>query len=314
MNRDDDAVSSLPQPPAAYPPLGQADKRRAALLAVPRPSRRFVPVWRRNYLVWRKYLFERVLSNIVEPLITLVAFGYGLGSLLPDVGGASYLQFLASGSICMSVMYSAKFESLWGAYSRMDTQKTWAGIMNTPTSIDDILLGEVTWAASKALVTGLAMLLVIWALGVARTPTSLLALPLAFLAALTFSAMALIVNSVARGYDTLSNYFVVVVTPMVFLSGVFFPLEQLPDWLRSVARWLPLAAMVDVVRPLVLGQTLVHPVRDLALLIGYGAASYYVALARWSSNASRPASISWRLRARSTAGKASSRRQPKCRC
>src|SRR5262252_689551 len=253
-------------------------RRRDVLFAMPRPSRRFLPVWRRNYLVWRKYLFERVLSNIIEPLITLVAFGYGLGSLLPEVGGATYLQFLASGSICMSVMYSAKFESLWGAYSRMETQKTWAAIMNTPSSIDDIVLGEVAWAGSKALVTGVAMLLVIWGLGVARSPLALLALPALFLSALTFSAMALIVNSLARGYDTLSNYFVVAVTPMVFLSGVFFPLEQLTPWLRMVAQWLPLAAMVDLVRPLILGRMPAHVLRDLALLLGYGLACYYVAL------------------------------------
>jgi lipooligosaccharide transport system permease protein len=272
-------LSSLQQAPVvARPTVGDAARRRDVLLAAPRPSRRFLPVWRRNYLVWRKYLFERVLSNIIEPLITLVAFGYGLGSLLPDVGGATYLQFLASGSICMSVMYSAKFESLWGAYSRMDTQRTWAAIMNTPSSIDDIVLGEVAWAASKALVTGLAMLLVIWGLGVARSPLALLALPVIFVSGLMFSAMALIVNSLARGYDTLSNYFVVVVTPMVFLSGVFFPIEQLTPWLRVVAEWLPLAAMVDLVRPLILGRMPAHVLRDLALLFGYGAACYYVAL------------------------------------
>jgi lipooligosaccharide transport system permease protein len=219
-----------------------------------------------------------VLSNIIEPLITLVAFGYGLGSLLPDVGGATYLQFLASGSICMSVMYSAKFESLWGAYSRMDSQKTWAAIMNTPSSIDDIVLGEVAWAATKSLITGLAMLLVIWGLGVARSPLALLTLPIFLLAGGTFSAMALIVNSLARGYDTLSNYFVVVVTPMVFLSGVFFPLDQLIEWLRVIAQWLPLAAMVELVRPLILGKMPEHVWRDLALLIAYGAVCYYVAL------------------------------------
>jgi len=271
-------MSSLQTPTSLRPTTEDPARRRNVLFAAPRPSRRFIPVWRRNYLVWRKYLFERVLSNIIEPLITLVAFGYGLGSLLPDVGGASYLQFLASGSICMSVMYSAKFESLWGAYSRMETQKTWAGIMNTPSSIDDIVLGEVAWAGTKALVTGIAMLLVIWALNVARSPLTLLALPVVFLSSLTFSAMALIVNSLARGYDTLSNYFVVVVTPMVFLSGVFFPVEQLPGWLRAISQWLPLAAMVDVVRPLILGHLPGHLLRDLGLLVAYGAACYYVAL------------------------------------
>ena len=272
-------MSSLQQSPAAAPASSEsAARRRDALFAAPRPSRRFLPVWRRNYLVWRKYLFERVLSNIIEPLITLVAFGYGLGSLLPDVGGATYLQFLASGSICMSVMYSAKFESLWGAYSRMDTQKTWAAIMNTPSSIDDIVLGEVAWAGTKALVTGVAMLLVIVALDVARSPLALLALPVVLLAALVFSAMALIVNSLARGYDTLSNYFVVVVTPMVFLSGVFFPLEQLPGWLRGPAKWLPLSALVETVRPLILGRMPEHLLADLALLVLYGVVCYYAAL------------------------------------
>jgi lipooligosaccharide transport system permease protein len=271
-------MSSLRRESTRVSPAIEAGlRRREVLLAVPRPSRRFIPVWRRNYLVWRKYLFERVLSNIIEPVITLVAFGYGLGSLLPDIGGVTYLQFLASGSLCMSVMYSAKFESLWGAYSRMDTQKTWAGIMNTPSSIDDIVLGEVAWAGTKGLITGLAMLLVIGALGVTRSPVALLALPLLFLSALTFSAMALIVNSLARGYDTLSNYFVVVVTPMVFLSGIFFPLDQLPGWLRAVAQWLPLSAMVDAVRPLILGRMPEHLLLDLLLLVVDGVVCYYAA-------------------------------------
>jgi lipooligosaccharide transport system permease protein len=272
-------MSSLqPASRAADAVVPRRGRRNAVLFAAPRPSRRFIPVWRRNSLVWRKYMFDSMLSNIVEPLITLVAFGYGLGSLLPDVGGVPYLPFLASGSICMSVMYSAKFESLWGAFSRMDSQKTWAAIMNTPTSVDDIVLGEVAWAVTKALITGVAILVVIWALGVGRSPLSLLALPVLFLSGLAFSAMALIMNAIARGYDALSNYFVVVVTPMTFLSGVFFPLEQLPAWLGAIARWLPLAAVVDTVRPLVLGRMPEHLAANLALLVFYGAACYYAAL------------------------------------
>jgi lipooligosaccharide transport system permease protein len=251
----------------------------ARFLAAPRPSLRFVAVWRRNFLVWRKYLTERILSNVVEPLITLVAFGYGLGSLLPQIEGVSYLQFLASGSICMSVMYSAKFESLWGAFGRLDTQRTWAGIMNTPTSIDDILAGELVWAATKATITGFAILLVIWALDISREPVSLLVLPVAFFTALVFSAMALIVTALARGYDTLSNYFVVFVSPMVFVSGVFFPLSQVPDWLRAIAQWLPLTAAVDIMRPLVLGRMPEHYVREFALLAVYLVVSYSIALA-----------------------------------
>jgi lipooligosaccharide transport system permease protein len=251
---------------------------RTSRWALPQVSARFVPVWRRNFLVWRKLFLERLLTNVIEPLLTIVAFGYGLGSLLPQVDGVTYLQFLASGAIAMSVIYSAKFESLWGAFSRMHVQKTWDAILHTPLAVDDLLLGEIFWAASKATFTALCILVMMWALDISREPLSLLVLPVAFFIALVFSAMALIVNAVARSYDLLSNYFTVVVMPLVFLSGVYFPLTQLPPWLREFAQWLPMTAAVDLVRPLALGRAPAHLVRDVALLATFGLLCYYVAL------------------------------------
>ena len=252
--------------------------RADSLWAPPRLSWRFVPVWRRNFLVWQKLFVERLLTNVVEPLLTIAAFGYGLGSLLPQVDGVSYLQFLASGSIAMSVMYSAKFESLWGAFSRMHVQKTWDAILHTPLAVDDLLLGEMIWAASKATFTAFCILVMIWLLDIAREPLSLLVLPCAFFMALVFSAMALIVNAIARSYDLLSNYFTVVVMPLVFLSGVYFPMTQLPGWLRSIAEWLPVTAAVNLVRPLALGRWPLDPLSDLLLLGVWGAACFALAL------------------------------------
>jgi lipooligosaccharide transport system permease protein len=255
-----------------------AASSRVSRWAAPRLSLRLVPVWRRNFLVWQRLFFERLLTNVIEPLITIVAFGYGLGSLLPQVDGVSYLQFLASGAIAMSVIFSAKFESLWGAFSRMHAQKTWDAILHTPLAVDDILAGEIFWAASKATFTAFCMLVMIWVLGIAREPLSLLVLPACFFIALVFSAMALIVNAIAKTYDLLSNYFTVVVMPLVFLSGVYFPLAQLPDWLRGIAQWLPVTAAVDLVRPLALGRAPQHLLRDVALLAAFGAMCYYIAL------------------------------------
>ena len=67
-------------------------------------SLRFVPIWQRNFLVWKKLAVASVIGNIAEPLITLIAFGYGLGSLLKEINGIPYIEYLASGAICMSVM------------------------------------------------------------------------------------------------------------------------------------------------------------------------------------------------------------------
>lgn len=246
--------------------------------AAPGLSWRWCAIWRRNFLVWKKYLGERILGNIADPVITLVAFGYGLGSLLPEVQGLPYILFLASGSICMSTMNSAKFESLWGAFSRMQVQRTWDALLNAPLKIEDILLAELIWAASKAAFTGVCILAVVWVLGISRELTSLLAIPVLFLAGAVFSAMALVCNAIARGYDFFTYYFTLVVTPMTFLSGVFFPLEAMPGWLQAIAVWLPLTAAVDLVRPLMIGSWPQHPGMDIVILLLTLLMCFYAAL------------------------------------
>ena len=118
---------------------------------------RWWPVFRRNLLVWRKLALPSLIGNIAEPLIWLVAFGYGMGALVGHVTfegeQVPYLLFLASGSICMSAMNAASFEALYSAFSRMHVQKTWDGIMNAPVSLDDVVLAEMLWAAYKAVFT-----------------------------------------------------------------------------------------------------------------------------------------------------------------
>lgn len=244
---------------------------------LPEFSLRFVPVWRRNFLVWRKLAVASVIGNIAEPLITLIAFGYGLGSLLQQIDGIPYIEFLASGSISMSVMMAASFEALYSAFSRMHVQKTWESLLNTPLTLDDIVLAEMLWAASKAMISGLAILFVLFLLGIGLHPTALLVPPMLFLVGVTFASLALIVNAIARGYDFFTYYFTLILTPMIFLSGVYYPARQLPEWLQIVTGVLPLGAAVQLVRPLLLGQLPERPVQHLLVLIAYCIAGFYLA-------------------------------------
>jgi lipooligosaccharide transport system permease protein len=236
-------------------------------------------VVRRNLLVWRKLALASVLGNIAEPLIVLVAFGYGLGALVGTVGGLPYIVFLASGSICMSTMNAASFEAMYSAFSRMHVQKTWDGILNAPVTLDDIVFAEMLWAGLKALFSAAAIVLVLVVLGISRQPTLVAALPLLFVVGLTFAAIALVVNALAQGYDFFTYYFTLVLTPMGFLSGVYFPVDQMPPWLQAVAAWLPLSAAVELVRPLVIGHWPAQWARPLAVLLAYAAIGYWIALA-----------------------------------
>ena len=246
--------------------------------AAPHVTSRFWPVVMRNLLVWKKLAGPSILGNIAEPLITLVAFGYGVGSLIGEVGGMPYIQFLASGSVAAAAALAATFEALYSAYSRMAVQKTWDSILNAPIALDDIVFAEMLWAAMKALFSCAAILVVVFVLGISRAPSMLLALPVLGLAGITFASLALVFNALAKGYDFFTYYFTLVITPMTFLSGVYFPIAQMPDWLQAVAQVLPLKAAVDLIRPLVLGRIPADPLVPLLILTGYACSGYYLAL------------------------------------
>ena len=255
----------------------------------PQLSLRFWPVFLRNLLVWRKLAIPSLVGNIAEPLMWLVAFCYGMGALVGRVsvagadGGAAvkvpYILFLASGSICMSAMNAATFEALYSAFSRMHVQKTWDGIMNAPVSLDDVVLAEMLWAAFKSLFTVSAILLVMLALGISASPKLLLAWPILLGVGMTFSCIALVFNALAKGYDFFTYYFTLCLTPMMFLSGIFFPLEQLPTVVRLVSDWLPLTNAVALVRPLFMDQWPPQALQHGLVLVAYAVAGFWLALA-----------------------------------
>ncbi|MDP3135937.1 MAG: ABC transporter permease, partial [Burkholderiaceae bacterium] len=185
----------------------------------PELTRRWWPVFLRNLLVWRKLAIPSLVGNIAEPLMWLVAFGYGMGALVGQVSlgdnKVPYILFLASGSICMSAMTAASFEALYSAFSRMHVQKTWDGIMNAPVNLDSIVLAEMLWAGFKALFTVTAILIVMLALGISHSPKLLLAWPFLLGAGITFSCIALIFIALAKGYDFFTFYFTLFLTPMM---------------------------------------------------------------------------------------------------
>ncbi|MFN7855282.1 MAG: ABC transporter permease [Acidovorax sp.] len=249
----------------------------------PSLSTRCWPVFLRNLLVWRKLALPSLVGNIAEPLMWLVAFGYGMGALVGQITvqgePVPYILFLASGSICMSAMNAASFEALYSAFSRMHVQKTWDGIMNAPVRLDDVVLAEMLWAAFKALFTVTAILGVMLALGISHSPKLLVAWPVLLFVGVMFASIALIFNALAKGYDFFTYYFTLVLTPMMFLSGVFFPRDQLPPIVRAISDWLPLTNAVELVRPLFMDRWPDAPWRHGTVLVVTTVGAFWLALA-----------------------------------
>lgn len=227
-------------------------------------SLRWFAIWRRNAKVWRRLAGSALLGNIGEPLLYLLALGYGLGGFVGEVKGMDYITFLASGFVCASVMNTASFEGLYSAYTRMAVQDTWTAMLYTPLDVRDILLGEAFWAASKSLLSAVFILAVAAFLGAVHDWQVIWVLPVTLLTGVAFAGMALVMTAISRSYDFFLYYFTLLLTPMLLFSGVFFPLDGMPALVQDVANLLPLTHAIELVRPLMTGQ----PIDNIALHLG----------------------------------------------
>jgi lipooligosaccharide transport system permease protein len=134
------------------------------------------------------------------------------------------------------------------------------------------------WAASKATLSGTAVLLVAAVLGLVASPLALAVVPVIFLAGLAFAALGLIMTALSPSYDFFMYYFTLVVTPMMMLCGVFFPADQLPPLLQQVTAVLPLTHVVLLVRPLMNGAVPDGALLHVGVLAVYAVVAYWIAL------------------------------------
>jgi lipooligosaccharide transport system permease protein len=238
---------------------------------------RWFVVWRRNFLVWLKLFGPAMLGNFGEPLLYLLGLGYGLGYFVGEINGMPYLMFLASGIVCSSAMQTATFEGMYSAYTRMENQRTWQAMLAAPLDIADIVWGEALWAASKSLFSVAPIVLIAALLGVVADWRALWVLPLSLLLGLCFAGPALIMTALARGYDFFLYYVTLIVTPLMLLSGVFFPLENLPPLIQNLAYLLPLSHAVELARPLMSGSTPTQIFLHLGVILGYTLAGLFTA-------------------------------------
>jgi lipooligosaccharide transport system permease protein len=228
--------------------------------------------------VWRKLAIASVLANIADPMLYMLAIGFGIGSYIPEMNGMKYIAFIGTGMVCQSAMFTASFEGMYSAFSRMFMQRTWDAIINTPMSLDDVVFAEWIWCATKSVISVTAILLVILLLGYGQSALAIWILPLGFLIGLCFGGFGLIMNALAPGYDFFTYFFTLVLTPMLLFSGVYFPVAQMPAWLAGVASALPLSHAIDIARPLMLDRVPGNIALHVAVLMVYGIVAYYVAL------------------------------------
>ncbi len=233
-------------------------------------SRRAWRVWQRDVDVFLTTWKTNFLPPLLEPVLYVVAFGLGMGSLIGLVlyqgRQIPYLNFMVPGVISVAVMFWAYFETTYSSFVRMYYQKTFDAIIATPLLVEDVIAGEWLWGATKSVVAATIMLIMMSFFGLIQWPTGLLVIPVAALGGLLFSALGLATTALVPRIDSFNLPSFLVIFPMFLFSGTFFPIDVLPGWAMKVALALPLTHVAYLIRGACLGRTPPLLIWDLTYL------------------------------------------------
>src|SRR5881397_823026 len=160
-------------------------------------SLRSLRVWRRDLDVYLTNWRTEFLPPLSEPVLYVFAFGFGLGSLIHNVHyqgrELTYLRFMAPGIVAVAIMFWSYFETTYSSFVRMYYQRTFDAILATPLLVEDIILGELLWGATKALIASSIMLGILALLGLVAWPSGLWVIPVSLSGGIMFSAVGLVV-------------------------------------------------------------------------------------------------------------------------
>lgn len=220
----------------------------------PALSSRLFSVWYRHVLVYSRNLLSNGLPPFLEPLIFLAGIGLGLGKYITSMEGMPYIQFLASGLLVTSAMYTAAFECTFGTFIRLEYEYVYDGMIAAPLSVKDLILGEILYAGTKGFFFSFAVWVIIAVFGILPITPSIFSPIIGFITGLMFAAISMVVTSFVKSINHFNFYMTGVLSPMFFFSGVVFPIGNLPRLLQPFAELMPLTHCVFLVRAICLGE------------------------------------------------------------
>jgi len=243
------------------PQIERRESKRPSLVS------RLYAVWFRHVRVYARNIISNGLPPFLEPLVFLVGIGMGLGVYLNTMEGLPFLEYLATGLLMTTAMFTSAFECSFGTFIRLEFEKAYDGMLAAPITVWDLLIGEILWAGTKGFFFTLAVLFVIYGFGILPVGLSLLTPFVGFFTGAMFAALSLLVTSFVKTINHFNFYFSAFISPMFFFAGVVFPVSNLPQIARPIAEILPLTHAVRLTRAISFTEELPVLWSDIAYIL-----------------------------------------------
>ncbi len=222
------------------------------ILPMPGQGSRAVRVLERNVLVYRRTWWV-LLSGFFEPLFYLLGLGFGLGAIVGDIDGIPYAMFVAPALMATSAMNGAVYDATFNLFYKLKYAHTYDAMLATPMGVQDVAIGEVTWALIRGMLYSAAFLVIMILLGLVATPLGLLALPASVLIGFAAAGLATAATTFVRSWQDFDLVFVVTM-PLFLFSATFYPITTYPEPLRTIVELTPLYRGVHMIRALTTDQ------------------------------------------------------------
>ena len=204
---------------------------------------------KRNWWVYRKDFVANVSPTVTDPIFFLIFLGLGLGSMVQEMNGHSYLDFLGPGLVVLTALYTAFFETSYGFYVRMVFESVFKAMLTTPIGVNEIILGEYIWISLKGALMVIAVSAVWACLGLVHNYALFMLLPIVgVLVAVSCGSMGLIASALVKNINQFQSVYSFLISPLTFMSGVFYPVSSMPHGAQIVAKVLPLYHAVEMTR------------------------------------------------------------------
>lgn len=237
----------------------------------------FAGVLTREATIFRRFWRSTTFGSIVEPTINLLAFGFGFGALVATVGGIPYIQFIGTGMVALAVLFSSAFAGMYDTYIKRLYMHTYEGILATPVDVPELFLAEASWIALKSGIFGCAPLLVAMVFGLPPS-WGMLAVPfIGILTGLGFAFLGMWFSALVPSIDSFTYVQSALLTPLLLISGIYFPLTAFPEWVQTLAQVNPLYHCVNLVRDAVFGWQW-SALTDVAVLVVFAALTSVLAI------------------------------------
>ena len=227
---------------------------QASAPATPTRMQRVMAVWYRHFRVYNTSFFANATPAVLEPLFFQLAVGFGIGRYLDkSFNGLGYAAFMAPGILGMTALYTASFEATHATFVRMRYQKTYMAMLATPLTRADIFCGELLWCATKGILYSVIVGAVLFAFGTIRTPLAVFIPVAGFFTAMAFGGLGFMVTARVKNINQFQYYFTAFLTPLVYFSGLMFPVQELPYGLYWIAYCMPMFHVIETFRMVVSG-------------------------------------------------------------